>query len=189
MKGFAATRLDDVAERAGVAKGTIYLYFKDKQQLFRAVVRSLIRKRIPFLIADAKGSAPELLRGLLARMYTNIVRDDKVRAIVRMLIAESGNFPQLADIYHREIIVPGLRTVRAVIKRGIGSGHFRRTEAVRFPQILVGPAVLAAIWKLVHGDRYRLDVDDYMHAHLQLLMFALRPEGRRNAPQQVERKR
>jgi len=177
VKGFAAARLDDVAERAGVAKGTIYLYFRDKEQLFRAVVRSLIVKRIPFLEGDTDGSAPELLRGLLARMYANIVRDAKVRAIVRMLIAESGKFPQLADIYHREIISRGLRTVRTVLKMGIASGHFRRTQALRFPQILVGPAVLAAIWRLVHGNRYHLNVEAYMRAHLELLMSALCREG------------
>ena len=181
-KGFASSRLDDVAQRAGVAKGTIYLYFKDKDQLFRAVVRSLILKRVHPMIGDTQDSAPELLRGLIARMYANVVKNDKVRAIVRMLIAESAKFPQLADIYHREIIVPGLKTVRALLQKGIASGDFQRTGALEFPQILVGPAILATLWRLLHGERYRLDVDAYMQAHLEFVMAGLMrcPPGGKN---------
>ena len=96
--GYAAARLEDVATRAGIAKGTIYLYFRDKERLFRAVVRSLIQKRIDALTGTFSGSAEELLREMLSQMY-QVVRNAKARSIVRMLIAESGKFPQLADIY------------------------------------------------------------------------------------------
>ncbi|MGD0695502.1 MAG: TetR/AcrR family transcriptional regulator [Terriglobia bacterium] len=135
--GYAATRLDDVAKRAGIAKGTIYLYFRDKQQLFRAAVRSLIQKRFDVVVGTLSGPAEGLLRELLSRMYTQVVRNDRARSIVRMLVAESGKFPQLSDIYHREVIAPGMKAVRLVLQRGIASGEFRNTRAVEFPQILV----------------------------------------------------
>jgi len=70
-------------------------------------------------------------------MYTQVVRNDRARSIVRMLVAESGKFPQLSDIYHREVIAPGMKAVRLVLQRGIASGEFRNTRAVEFPQILV----------------------------------------------------
>jgi len=102
--GYEATRIDEVARRAGIAKGTIYLYFRDKEQLFRAVVRSLLQKRFDAVAGSFKGTAEQLLRELLSRMYSQVVKNEKVRSIVRLLIAESGRFPHLAEIYHREII-------------------------------------------------------------------------------------
>jgi AcrR family transcriptional regulator len=174
--GYAETRLDDVAKRAGVAKGTIYLYFKDKEQLFRAVARSLIQKRFDALVGTFRGTAPELLRELLSRMYSQVVRSDRARSIVRLLLAESGKFPRLAEIYHREIIAPGMKAVRQVLKRGIVSGEFRKTPALEFPQVLVAPGILAIVWKLLHGDRHRLDLNAYLQAHLDFVLCSVRKE-------------
>ena len=171
--GFAATRLEDVAKRAGIAKGTIYLYFRDKERLFGAVVRTLIQKRIDALTGMLSGSAEELLRELLSQMY-KVVGNAKVRSIVRMLIAESGKFPQLADIYHREVIGRGLNRVRRVLKKGVATGEFRETKAAQFPQILVAPGVLAIMWQLLHGERHRLDLDAYSKAHLEFVLDSLR---------------
>ncbi len=172
--GYAATRLDDVAKRAGIAKGTIYLYFRDKQQLFRAAVRSLIQKRFDVVVGTLSGPAEGLLRELLSRMYTQVVRNDRARSIVRMLVAERGKFPQLSDIYHREVIAPGMKAVRLVLQRGIASGEFRNTRAVEFPQILAAPGILAILWRLLHGERHRLDLDAYRQAHLEFVLRSLR---------------
>ena len=173
--GYAATRLEDVAKRAGIAKGTIYLYFRDKERLFGAVVRTLIRKRIDALTGMLSGSAEELLCELLSQMY-KVVRNPKARSIVRMLIAESGKFPQLADIYHREVIGRGLNRVRRVLKKGVATGEFRQTKAAQFPQILVAPGVLAIMWQLLHGERHRLDLDAYSKAHLEFVLNSLRKQ-------------
>ena len=173
VKGYAEARLDDVARQAGIAKGTIYLYFKDKEQLFRAVARSLIQKRFDSVVGDFRGTASELLRELVARMYSQVVRNDKARSIIRMLISEGTKFPQLAEIYHREIIAPGIKAVRTVLKRGIDSGEFRRTQATEFPQILAAPGVLAMIWRLLLGERHHLDLDAYMKAHVELVLSSL----------------
>ncbi len=176
LHGYAATRLDDVARRAGIAKGTIYLYFQDKERLFRAAVRSLIQKRMDVVVGTLSGPAEQLLRELLSRMYLQVVRNDRARAIVRMLVAESGKFPQLSGIYHREVIAPGMKAMRMVLERGIAAGEFRKTAAVEFPQILAAPGIMAILWRLLHGDRYRLDLDAYMKAHIELVLGSLRQE-------------
>jgi AcrR family transcriptional regulator len=174
--GYEATRIDEVARRAGIAKGTIYLYFPDKERLFRAVVRSLIQKRFDAVAESFQGTAEQLLRELLSRMYSQVVRNEKVRSIVRLLIAESGRFPQLTEIYHREIIAPGIKAVRHVLTRGIASGEFRKTAAVEFPQLLAAPGVLAIVWRVLHGERHRLDLDAYSKAHLEFVLDGLRKQ-------------
>lgn len=176
VHGYEATRIDDVARQARIAKGTIYLYFRDKPQLFRAVVRSLVQIPFDAALGGFQGTGEQLLREMLSRMYTGIVRNEKARSIVRMLIAESGRFPQLAEIYHREIIAPGIKLVRRALLRGIATGEFRKTPAVEFPQVLVAPGVLAIMWKLLHGERHRLDLDAYQKAHLDFALDSLRKQ-------------
>jgi AcrR family transcriptional regulator len=171
--GYEAARIDDVARQAGVAKGTIYLYFPTKDRLFQAVVRNLIPKRLDVLVKTLTGSSSDLLRALLSQVYMNVVRNEKVRSIVRMLIAESGRFPQLADIYHQEVIVPGMNAVRQALARGIGAEEFRQTDALEFPQILVAPALLAMVWQLLFAARHPLDLEKYMKAHLEFVLNSL----------------
>ena len=175
--GYEAARVDDVARQAGIAKGTIYLYFRDKEQLFRAVVRSLLQKRFDTVAGGFKGTAEQLLRELLSRMYSQVVKNEKVRSIVRLLIAEGGRFPQLAEIYHREIIAPGMRAVRQALSHGIASGEFRKTAAMEFPQVLAAPGVLAILWRVLHGERHRLDLDAYSKAHLEFVLRSLEKPG------------
>jgi AcrR family transcriptional regulator len=174
--GFEAARIDDVAQLAGIAKGTIYLYFRDKEQLFRAVVRSLVQKRFDSIAGSFQGTAEQLMRELLSRMYSQVVRNEKVRSIVRLLIAESGRFPQLTEIYHREIIAPGMKALREMLTRGIASGEFRQTAAVEFPQLLAAPGVLAIVWGVLHGERHRLDLDAYSKAHMEFVLDSLRKQ-------------
>jgi AcrR family transcriptional regulator len=177
--GYAASRVEDVAERGGIAKGTIYLYFKDKEGLFRAVVRSMIRpvfdQLIPF-VENFPGSAEALLCELQARHYAHVVRNAKARAILRLLIAEGGKFPQLSDVFHREIIEPGVAALRQVLEKGEASGEFRKTKVKDFPQILVAPGVLAVVWNLILGARYRLDLDSYMSAHREFVLHSLKKQ-------------
>jgi len=178
--GYSAARIEDVAERGGIAKGTIYLYFKDKEGLFRAVVRSLIHpvfEKLAAFFGTFSGSAEELLGELLLRHYAQVVRNEKARAILRLLIAESGKFPQLSDIFHREIIDPGVTALRQLLQRGMASGEFRKTKAKDFPQILIAPGVLAILWILILGERHQLDLDAYMRAHKEFVLYSLRKAG------------
>lgn len=177
--GFAATRLEDVARRAGVAKGTIYLHFKNKEALFRAVVRRLIRPLFEGFGEFARkfeGSAEQLLVEFLSRQYAEVVRNEKARGILRLLIAESGNFPQLSEIYRREMIEPGLGALRLALEKGFASGEFQRTNAVDHPQILVAPAIAAMVWMLVLGRREPLDLDGYFAAHLDFVLCGLKEQ-------------
>lgn len=175
--GYAAARLDNVARRANVAKGTIYLYFTSKGRLFQAVVRSSIhpvRENFDSYVEKFQGSAPELLCELISRQYAEVVTNRRARAILRLLIAESGKFPQLSEIYHREVIEPGLRAIRLVLQKGIDSGEFRKAQVTAFPQILAGPAILAVVWILIFGSRADLDLDAYRTAHLDFVLSSLR---------------
>ncbi len=171
--GYEAARIDDVARQAGIAKGTIYLYFPNKDRLFQAVVRTLIPKRFDVLVKTLPGSPSELLRALLSQMYMNVVRNQKVGAIVRMLVAESGRFPQLAEIYHQEIIVPGIRAMRQVLMQGVASGEFRETKVLDFPQIVVAPALLAMVWQLLFAEHHPLDLTAFMQAHVDFVLSSL----------------
>jgi AcrR family transcriptional regulator len=174
--GYEAARIDEVARQAGIAKGTIYLYFRDKEQLFRAVVRSLVQKRFDAIAGSFQGTGEQLLRELMSRMYSQVVRNGKVRSILRLLLAEGGRFPQLTEIYHREIIAPGMKAVRQGLMQGIASGEFRKTAAVEFPQLLAAPGILAIVWRLLHGERHRLDLDAYSKAHLEFVLDSLRKQ-------------
>ena len=174
--GYEATRIDEVARRARIAKGTIYLYFRDKEHLFRAMVRSLLTRRFDAVAGSFQGTAEQLLRELQSRMYSQVVKNEKVRSIVRLLIAEGGRFPQLVEIYHREIIAPGMKAVRQALQQGIASGEFRQTAAVEFPQLLAAPGVLAIVWRLLHGERHRLDLDAYSKAHAEFALSSLRKQ-------------
>jgi AcrR family transcriptional regulator len=171
--GYEATRIDEVAKKAGIAKGTIYLYFRDKDQLFRAVVNSVVQIKSGTPAGSYEGTGQQLLRDLLSRMYAHVVRSDKVRSIVRMLVAESGRFPQLAEIYHQEVIAPGLKAVQQVLMRGVENGEFRKTKALDFPQLIIGPALMAMLWQLLFAKRHPLDVDAYLKAHLEFVLSSL----------------
>ena len=177
--GYSGARLDNVAKRADVAKGTIYLYFPSKSRLFQAVVRGLIRpipKDFESYLKSSSASACQLLRDLIARQYSEVVMSTKARAILRMLIAEGGRFPGLSEIYHREVIEPGVRALRLVIEKGIASGEFRQTEVATFPQILAAPAFLAIVWILILGSQFDLNLDAYQAAHVEIVLSGLRKE-------------
>ena len=120
------------------------------------MVRNLIPKRFDAMVRALPRPPIELLRALLSQMYVNIVANDKVRAILRMLVAESGRFPKLADIYYSEIIVPGMKAMRHALRLGVAAGTFRSTRAEEFPQIIVAPALVAMMWQILFARSHRL---------------------------------
>lgn len=174
--GYAAARLDRVARRARIAKGTVYLYFPSKSRLFQAVVRSLIRP-VPddfqSIVAASPVPASQLLAEFIARQYSGLVGNRKAREIVRLLIAESGKFPELSELYRREVIDPGMRAIGLLLEKGIASGEFRASPVRDFPQMIAAPAVLAAIWTLIFGSQFSLNLDAYRDAHVQFALAGL----------------
>jgi AcrR family transcriptional regulator len=176
-RGFAATRLEDVAERAGVTKGTIYFYFKDKEELFKAAARSSLipaLKQIETLSIDFEGSAEDLLRAHFRAVYSLLLKNPRARQIMRLLIAEGPQFPELVDFYYRDVISRGLSVLRRVIERGVVKHEFRRTRVTEFPQVIFGPVMAAMIWTLLMSDTHPIDFDAYARAHLDLVLNGLK---------------
>jgi len=141
-RGFAATRLEDVAARAGVSKGTLYLYFPNKEELFKAVVREAILPNLDMaerLLAGALGPSFAVLETLLTLFATRILKS-RAGAIPKLVIAEAGNFPDLARFYHDEVIRRAFALLAAVLERGMAGSLATHADPV--PQALVLTAIV-----------------------------------------------
>ncbi|HEX6980973.1 MAG TPA: TetR/AcrR family transcriptional regulator [Alphaproteobacteria bacterium] len=174
--GYAATRLEDVARRAGISKGTIYLYFANKDELFKAVVRHFVSPQLDALRALADGFAgttEELLRGPLRAFMTQFANADE-RHIVRLLMAEGHKHPDLTAFYFREVVERGMGLLRHVIARGIERGELRKTAIDQFPQLIVAPFIVAIIWKTLFERHSPLDLERLLDAHIDVLLNGLR---------------
>jgi AcrR family transcriptional regulator len=169
-RGYAAARLDDVAKRAGVAKGTIYLHFKDKQALFEELVRTAIVPLIGRLAAPpvAGGSIRSALENFAENFVKEVVTTRRA-AIVRLIVAEGPRFPDLADFYYREVVSRGLAGMRALIELAIARGEIRQRELARFPQLMIAPAIVAVIWKSLFERHSPLDAIAMFRVHLDLI--------------------
>src|SRR5215470_11590252 len=169
-RGFAATRLDDVAKRAGVAKGTIYLHFKDKESMFEELIRTAIVPLVGRMTGPppASGSIRDMIEAVALTFIQEIVSTPRAD-IVRLIIAEGPRFPAIADFYYREVISRGLGGMRALIEIAIARGEIRQPELARFPQVLVAPAIVAVIWKSLFERHSPLDAEEMFRVHLDLI--------------------
>ena len=170
-RGFAATRLDDVASRAGVAKGTIYLHFKDKEALFEELIRTAIVPLVNRLAAGPPpvgGSVRDMVEGFV-RTFIHEVTTTRRGDIVRLIVAEGPRFPDIADFYYREVVSKGLAGMRAAIALGIARGEIRNKDLVQFPQILIAPALIAVIWQSLFSKHSPLDAIEMFRVHLDLI--------------------
>ena len=169
-RGFTATRLDDIARRAGVAKGTIYLHFKDKESMFEELIRTALVPLISRLHAPppSGGSVRDAVEGF-ARTFIQEVAATRRGDIVRLIVAEGPRFPAIADFYYREVVSRGLAGMRALIELGIDRGEIANQDLARFPQILVAPALIAVIWQSLFAKHAPLDVTEMLRVHLDLI--------------------
>ena len=175
-RGFTATRLDDVARRAGVAKGTIYLHFKDKEALFEELVRTAIVPVVERITTPppATGSIRDALEAF-ANTFIREVATTRRADIIRLIVAEGPRFPAIADFYYREVISRGLAAMRRLIEAGIARGEIRSSALKDFPQIVVAPAILAIIWKSLFDRHAPLDAVEMLRIHLDLIFGERRP--------------
>lgn len=153
-KGFAAARLDDIAERAGVSKGALYLYFETKDDLFRAVVRDAVAPNFAAIrsIAEAfDGTFADLAPLLLARA-ASILSTSRLPAVARLVIGESRSFPDLARVWHDTILFMALGLLTDVIVRAQGRGEVRAGDARNFAFSLIGPVIVGALFREVFGE-------------------------------------
>jgi AcrR family transcriptional regulator len=177
-KGFAATRLEDVAKRAGVSKGTLYLYFDSKEDLLKAAIREGYSEPLRHgeqVLESFAGSSEDLLRMIL-KMWWDEVGATKQAGLTKLVIGESQNFPELARFYHDEVIQRAHKLVSAAIERGILSGEFRAVNLTYAQRIACAPMVLLMLWK--HSFAlcvpHTLDPREYIATHADMLIQALR---------------
>ena len=175
-RGFAATRLDDVAQRAGVAKGTIYLYFRDKESLFQELVRAMLSPLVGVIEAAPMRDLPvRAVAQIIVDVFVNEIYGTRRKDVVRLILAEGPHFPKLAEFYYREVIGRVLPAMRALLTRAVERGELSHDALARFPQLLIAPGLVAIMWSGLFERFEPLDVRQLMQAHLDLLF------GERNA--------
>jgi AcrR family transcriptional regulator len=180
-KGYAAARMEDIAAKAGVTKGTIYLYFQNKEDVFKSLARETVGARLAGAtqkVRDYTGPARELLIQLL-QTIDNFLRDRERAMLPKIIIAESGNFPELARFWRAEVIDKALAMVTGVIQRGIEKGEFRPVDAAYTAKLCVAPIMLSVIWRDTFStlDPVPLDNEKLLALHFDILLQGLTPEG------------
>lgn len=176
-RGFAAAKLEDVARHAGVTKGTIYLYFENKEALFKAVVRETIVPVIAKGEATAQaftGSARELFEGLV-REYWRLVGETALAGIPKLMMAEAGNFPQVARFFYEEVVTRGHRLMASVLERGIQQGEFRPVNVAVAAKLAMSPLIHAAVARRAFGSCMPegFDVGKYLDTHIDLYLHGI----------------
>jgi AcrR family transcriptional regulator len=169
-RGFAAARLDDVARRAGVAKGTIYLYFKDKEALFQELVRFQIGPVVGALETVLASDLP--LKVIVDNALDIFVREiygTHRKQVLRLIISEGPRFPALAEFYYREVLAHILKAVRTRLARAVERGEIDGDELVRFPQLLGAPGIVAIVWSGLFDRFEPLDVRAMLRAYFDRL--------------------
>jgi len=179
-KGFAATRLEEIAARAGVSKGTIYLYFKSKEAVFKALVQKKLASRIDGfaeMLRAFEGSSAELLT-LILRNFGAIVSSSNIVVLPKIVIAEAGNFPELARMYRNEIVARGMSLLGEIVERGVERGEFRNIPKEHAARLAAAPMLMIAIWRTTFEkfDDEPYDYQGLVEAHIATLLQGLAKE-------------
>jgi len=175
--GFAGTRLDDIAQRAKIAKGTIYLYFADKETLFQELLRAMFAPIVQALENIPAGDMPT--RDIVERMMGLFVQEvlgTRRKDVIRLIIAEGPRFPKLAEFHYREVLSRVMAAMSALMARAIARGEVKNPAYAKFPQLLAAPGLVAVIWSGLFERFAPLDVAAMMRAHLDIIF------GERKAP-------
>lgn len=175
-KGFAATRVDEVAALAGVSKGTLFLYFSSKEELFKAVVREHISGRFAQWndeIEQFEGSSQEMLRYCLTSWWERIGAT-KASGIPKLMMSEARNFPELAAFYQHEVIQPGSALIARILQRGVARGEFRPMDIKYGVYMVLTPLLFLTMWTHSLGACYdkasQIEPGPYLAMHLDMLL-------------------
>ena len=175
-RGFAATRLDDVAARAGVAKGTIYLHFDDKEALFREIVGTML---VPLVAVLEEAPPPDVpIRAVLGHFFEVFVQEiysTQRRNVLRLVMTEGPRFPELAEFYYRNVVERAIAAMRALLARARERGELKDDTLIRFPQLIVAPGMVAIVWSGLFDRFAPLDVETMMRAHIDTLFEGCAP--------------
>ena len=174
-KGYAAARVEEVARRAGVSKGLMYRYFNTKEDLFKAVIRSVVIERVDALLVavrETELSSEAFMRGPLLDFMKG-VPGSPVAIVIRLLLAEGQRHPDLVDFYWDNVVSRGLRAISGFLGRGIERGEFRRTAVADLPQLVLAPMMLSMIWRILFTER-ALDTDRLMETQIDMILAYIR---------------
>lgn len=185
-RGYASTRLEDVAKRAGVSKGTLYLYFTNKEELFKAVVRENI---VPALgeaediISTYEGHSADLLRCIIMGWWERLGAT-KASGIIKLVMAEAGNFPDLAVFYQEEVIARSTRMMTGMFERAVARKEFRAIDVATMTQVLIAPMLMLITWKHSIGpcNGGQLDPMAFLESFLDMALHGLLPPAAAPAP-------
>jgi AcrR family transcriptional regulator len=178
-KGFAATRAEEVAQRAGVSKGTLYLYYPSKEELLKAVISEHLSSRIAAGAQAAdkhRGPVADLLREVFCRWWLEMF-DSPTSGVFKLIITEVRNFPDLAQFYNREVVQPGEQLIARIVQRGIDSGEFDALDVSGVVHSLILPMVMMCLHKhslgACAGHDEDFDAHAFIHSHIDLVIRGL----------------
>ncbi len=174
-KGYSATRVEEVAKRAGISKGLMYLYFKTKEELFKAVVKSVVIRRVDALIEAVETtelSSEDFIRGPLSE-FMKQVPASPVAIVIRLLISEGPRHPDLVKYYYDNVVAKGLAAISGFIQRGIERGEFRDSAITEQPHLFLAPVMLSIIWRILFSDQ-QLDTDKLIDTQIELLLTQIK---------------
>ncbi len=187
-KGFAATRAEEVAHRAGVSKGTLFLYFASKEELFKAVVRENLAGRFPEWEAEFDaytGGTPDMLRYAL-KMWWQRIGATPASGITKLMMSEAVNFPELAAFYEKEVIEPGRALIRRILQRGVDRGEFRPVNMEHAVYMVLAPMLFLMSWKHSFGAcgnrAATVDPEKYLDVQVETLLYGLCPRDTGGTP-------
>jgi AcrR family transcriptional regulator len=182
-KGYAATRVEDIATRLRITKGTVYLYFPTKDDLFQEMFRhaSTSSADLSTAIGSLRGSCADRIRDLLLIAYENTANDRKTRELLRLSVAEGTRLPEMVDCRHELFIAPTLAALTALVEEGVKSGELRHDTATDTPDVLASSISQIAVWHLMLADRKPIDGRALMEAHINLVMNGLLRRSKRMA--------
>jgi AcrR family transcriptional regulator len=169
--GFTATKVEDVARRAGVSKGLLYVYFKTKEELFKAVIRSVVTPRLDQLtrtLDSSDLSAEAFIRGPVLE-FMKRVPGSPVSVVIRLMISEAPKHPDLVDYYWQNVASRGLGALQQLLRRGVENGEFRESAINDLPQLIVAPVMMSIVWGIVFADR-SLDTDRLIETHVDMIL-------------------
>ena len=169
--GYTRTRVDEVAKRAGVSKGLMYLYFKTKEELFKAVIKNVVIRRVDSLIEQVETSelsSEDFLRGPLLDFMKKIP-GSPVAVVIRLLLSEGPRHPDLVDYYWENVVNRGLSAINLFVARGVERGEFRPTAVNELPHLFLAPMMLSMIWNLLFTKR-ALDTDKLMETQIDMIL-------------------
>jgi AcrR family transcriptional regulator len=183
-RGFAATRMEDIAARAGVTKGAIYCYFETKERLFEEMVDHFSRNILSdagAMLAAAQGSCAEKLKAYLVYMYKRCAQDRYGREMIRFMVSEGRHFPQIVEHHYRDFFAPAMRMISELLAAGAASGEFRPQFAKHGAEIVVAPSVFLTLMGLIFEQSLEIDEEAYIALHTDLLLNGLMtPAAREN---------